>query len=240
MAVDEALLHNFQEDEMPILRLYRWETSLSLGRFSNTRKSVDLKILRKQNIPLVRRMTGGGVLVHGGDLSYSLILPRASLKHVGVKESYHYLSSFLINLYEKLKLSAEFAYDLNLESSKSNICMASHEPYDIIIDGKKIGGNAQRYTSDVLFQHGSIPMNINNATFDDVFLEESCLNDVNTLQKMKKDVADEELVSLVLESFAQSFEVTLISDSLNLSEQRSADELLINKYSKKRWNIDGK
>jgi|FLOH01.1.fsa_nt_gi lipoyl(octanoyl) transferase len=240
MAVDEALLHSFQEDEMPILRLYRWKDSLSLGRFSKIKESVDMETLCKKKLPLVRRMTGGGILVHGGDLSYSLILPREHYKHGGVKESYRHLCSFLINFYEKLGFNAGFAQDLNLESSKSNICMASHEPYDIIIDGKKMGGNAQRYTSHVLFQHGSIPISLNDAIFDDVFFEESGLKNTSTLQRMKKDVTQEQLTSLLLESFAQSFDATLIKDTLNLSEQRNADDLLIHKYNQKSWNIDAK
>jgi len=240
MAVDEALLYSFKEYDLPILRLYRWESSISLGRFSNLLQSIDLKTLQKQNLSFVRRMTGGGILVHGGDLSYSLILPRKYLKDTGVKESYRYLCGFLINLYAKLGLSADFASNLKLPTSKSNICMSANEPYDIIIDGKKIGGNAQRYSKEVLFQHGSIPMSLDNTCFKNIFLEESALEDVTTLEKIGTLVTYEELQTFLLEAFIDTFNVRLIKDDLNPSQIQRVEKLLEQKYTNKRWNIDAK
>jgi len=240
MAVDEALLSNFKDSDMPILRLYRWEPSLSLGRFSNLNETLNLKAIKKQNLSFVRRMTGGGVLVHGGDLSYSLILPRESLEDVGVKESYRYLCRFLIKLYKKLGISAEFAHFLKLESSKSNICMASNEPYDIIINGKKMGGNAQRYTHKALFQHGSIPISLDNSLFKDIFLDKSGLENVAILDRMGRKITSEELTNLLVEAFSQSFDIDIVSDTLNLEELQKTNECLTHKYSQERWNIDAK
>ncbi len=240
MAVDEALLSEFRESDLPILRLYRWEPSISLGRFSKLSQSVDMKIIEKQKLPFVRRMTGGGILVHGGDLSYSLIFPREYLKDAGVKESYRYLCRFLINLYKKLGLKAEFAHDLKLESSKSNICMASNEPYDIIIDGRKIGGNAQRYTKKLLFQHGTIPLSLDARLFKDIFLEEFGLQEIATLDRIRKAVTYEELKESLIEVFMKSFDVKLIRDDLHPSQLKRANELQKKKYSNKRWNVDAK
>lgn len=239
MAVDEALLYNFKENDSPILRLYRWEPSLSLGRFSDINNALNLESLKKQKLHLVRRMTGGGILVHGGDLSYSLIVPREILKDISVKESYRYLCQFLIKLYKNIGLSAEFAQDLHKESKKSNICMAGNEPYDIIINGKKIGGNAQRYTKKVLFQHGSIPLTLDEPAFKDIFSNYSELKYMATLEKMGKNTKDEELAKLLVEAFSKSFEVSLIPCTLNLAEQESAVEFLRQKYSLKSWNMNG-
>ncbi|MCD6433454.1 MAG: lipoate--protein ligase family protein [Sulfurimonas sp.] len=238
MAVDEALLSNFKESDLPILRLYRWEPSLSLGRFSNLSQSVNLEILKKRNLSFVRRMTGGGILVHGGDISYSLVLPRESLKDIGVKKSYRYLCGFLIKLYEKLELNAKFAHDLNFTTSKSNICMTANEPYDIIIGGKKIGGNAQRYTKDTLFQHGSVPLSLNHNIFKDVFLEDSGLESLATLDRIGKEITDEQLTYLLTEAFSQSFKANFVRDTLNQLELQSAENLLRDKYSTKRWNLN--
>ncbi|MEA2091575.1 MAG: lipoate--protein ligase family protein, partial [Campylobacterota bacterium] len=240
MAVDEALLRNFKDGDLPIIRLYRWEPSISLGRFSKLEQSVDIKALQKQNLSYVRRMTGGGILAHGGDLSYSITVPRRTLKDIGVKESYRYLCQFLINLYEKLGLKAEFAHDLKLESSKSNICMASNEPYDIIIDDRKIGGNAQRYTKEVLFQHGSIPIKLDAALFKDVFLEESGLKDIATLDRIGSSVIYEKLKAFLIEAFMESFDAQIIRDDLNTSQIKRACELQEKKYTNIRWNINGK
>lgn len=240
MAVDEALLRNFTKESLPILRLYRWESSLSFGRFSDVSGSIDLRTLQEKRFAHVRRMTGGGVLMHGGDLSYTLILPRESLKDLGVKKSYEYLCGFLLELYKKLGLNAAFAHDLKLQTSKSNFCLASYEPYDILVDGKKMGGNAQRYSRDKLFQHGTIPLHFEHRMFKNLFLEESGLEAAATLNTMQKAITHERLADLLLEAFQLFFDATLMRDAINRSEKRSAYELLVNKYSQEGWNRDAK
>lgn len=235
MAVDEALLEGFREGDLPILRLYGWKPALSLGRFSNIDKSVDRDRLEKDELPYVRRMTGGGVLVHGGDLSYALILPRE--KERGVKESYRYLCRFLICLYEKLGQSARFAHDLQLEGERSDICLAGNEAYDIVIDGRKIGGNAQRHTRHALFQHGSVPMSVDEPRFRPLFLGESGLEGAATLQRLGCSVAYEELAALVREVFMETFDVNVVPETLRLPEEQRARELLECKYSQQRWNL---
>lgn len=240
MAVDEAILECFMDDDLPILRLYGWERSLSFGRFSDVSKNVNYKAIEKDDISCARRMSGGGILIHGGDLSYSLVLPRSLVKELGVKESYRYLCGFIIKLYEKLGFEADFASELNLESEKSNICMMSNEAYDIIIDGKKIGGNAQRHTKHTLFQHGSIPLSLDVINFEKLFLQESALNDVVTLEKLKSSITYEELKKLLINAFSKTFDVELIEDTLTPSQRKVADELLEKKYSSKRWNIHAK
>lgn len=240
MAVDEALLSNLKGEDEPILRIYGWENSLSLGRFSDAKKSINLKIAQEKEIPLVRRISGGGILVHGGDLSYSLILPQKHLDGIGVKESYHYLCGFIIRLYKKLGLDAGFSSELNIESSKSNICMAANEPYDIVIKGQKIGGNAQRYKSKFLLQHGSIPIGIDEKLFKDVFFEKFDLKNMLTLDKMDKSITYEQLSCMLKDAFEKEFKAKLRCDALNDSEQFLADKLLLQKYSQKRWNIDAK
>lgn len=240
MAVDEALLHNFKEGDLPILRLYGWEPSVSLGRFSNVYESLNVEALQKQKLPLVRRMTGGGVLIHGGDLSYSLILPKETLRGRGVKESYRYLCQFLLKLYENLGLSAGFAQDLDKESRKSKICMAANEPYDIIVNGKKMGGNAQRYATQTLFQHGSIPISLDEALFKDIFLKYSGVKNIFTLDRVRKEIDYKELAHLLTEAFTRSFGVTLVGDALSVGESCSSDQFLAQKYSQKRWNMDAR
>ena len=237
MALDEALLEGFREGDLPILRLYGWEPALSLGRFSTVHKSVDLERLEQQKLACVRRMTGGGVLVHGGDLSYALILPRESLKNRGVKESYRYLCKFLIRLYEKLGQSAHFARDLQLEGERSDICLADSEAYDIVIEGRKMGGNAQRHTRHTLFQHGTIPMSVDESRFAPLFLGDSGLERAATLQRLGSAVAYEELAGLLREAFVETFDVNVVPDSLRLSEEQRAKELLARKYSQQRWNV---
>lgn len=238
MAVDETLLQSSIKSGIPIFRVYEWENSLSFGRFSNISEILDIKSVHAKKISFSRRLTGGGVLVHGDDISYSLIMPQTLLDDLNVKESYRYLCSFLINFYKRLGLEPKFAQDENLHISKSNICTASNEPYDIAIDRKKIGGNAQRYTKNILFQHGSIPLTIDTKLFEDLFLGDLNLKNINTLQKLGIYSSKDELKKLMINSFIESFNVELMDDTLTEQELHKIDELQKTKYDTYKWNID--
>lgn len=240
MAVDEALLEGFKEGDLPILRLYGWEPSLSAGRFSNVRMNVDVQRAEEKRTPLVRRLSGGGVLVHGGDLSYTLIVPRDHLQSTGVKESYHYLCGFLLRLYEKLGHHAHFVRDTPLKEVKSDICLAGNEAYDIVINGDKMGGNAQRRTRHTLFQHGSIPMRLDELRFEPLFIGNSGLERAATLERLGTPMEYESLSLLLREVFCETFDVELLCETLGPDEEKNAKELLIHKYSQERWNYDGK
>lgn len=240
MAVDQTLLDEFKDGDMPIIRLYGWEKSLSLGRFSTFIENLHPENIRAKDISCVRRMSGGGILIHGGDLSYTLILPRSWMRGTAVKENYRYVCEFLIALYQKLGFEARFACDLQLNEQRSNLCLAGIEPYDIVIEGKKMGGNAQRYTRDAVFQHGSIPMRIDEAFFKPLFLEDSVLDKVATLEKLGNPISYEELSTLVRESFCETFAVELVTDSLTVSQMQRATQLNANKYTQESWNIHGK
>jgi lipoate-protein ligase A len=96
-------------------------------------------------------------LFHGNDISYSLCIPTTYLKNLTVKQSYEKISLFILKFYKNLGLNPIYAKDdKNIQLKKDKFCQIGFEPYDILIDGKKIGGNAQRRDKKVIFQHGSI------------------------------------------------------------------------------------
>lgn len=156
MQYDKNLCLEYVKSDLPIFRLYTWENSFTIGAGQNIN---DYENIVVTNSNYAKRITGGGVLFHGHDVSYSIILPRDSIKDFKVKEAYEMICSFIIEFYKSLGLDAKLAkYDENITKTKSPFCQVGIEESDIIIDGKKIGGNAQKWTKDILFQHGSIPV----------------------------------------------------------------------------------
>lgn len=240
MAIDEALLRTFSEGDRPLLRLYRWEPSLTLGRFQKSGESIDKERAERLGIPSVRRMTGGGTLVHGGDLSYALVLPRSYTHERGVKESYRRLCAFLLRLYGRLGLKAHFARDAGFSESPSASCLAGREAYDIIINGAKMGGNAQRYTRHALFQHGSIPLEIDAQRFAPLFRSVSGLSEAATLSRLGVVLDYDDVAATVREAFQESFDAELLPDTLSGGEERTAIELLERKYGTKEWNDEAR
>jgi len=241
MAVDEALLRSFNADDIPVLRLYRWQDpALSFGRFSHPTEILDWQQLQNCSLDFTRRMTGGGILVHGGDLSYSIIVPRTYILQWGVKESYRYLCGFLITLYQALGLTAAFAQDSQLPHVQNEVCLAGKESYDIVIDEKKIGGNAQRHTHNAMLQHGTVPQSINIEYFEAVFREPSGLAEAATLIKNGLDISDEALNKALVNAFCDTFDTRLVHDMLTNKENALAERLLKEKYSTEVWNVHGK
>ncbi len=166
MAVDEALLEAFDpQRSKPVFRLYGWAPpALSLGRFQDAEDALDLDLCRARGVPVVRRITGGGVIYHADELTYSIVLsPHRLPGEASVDDSYRHMNGFLLAFYRALGLPAAYAADTPLPGAsqlgeRTPFCFAGKERSDILIAGRKIGGNAQRRTRNALFQHGSIPL----------------------------------------------------------------------------------
>lgn len=165
MKIDKQLFDTFDEDSIPIFRLYAWEKdSCTIGISQDFSQIEDLK---KYKNHYAKRMTGGGILFHGEDISYSLILPKYYMDRLNVKKSYEKICSFLLEFYKDLGLDIKYAKDdEHIVLSKSTYCQVGFEPYDIVCKGKKLGGNAQRRTKEVIFQHGSLPLKVADLDID--------------------------------------------------------------------------
>lgn len=212
--IDNALFKTSKIDSLPILRIYSWQNSITFGVGQNPNDYESLLKEYKNNFS--KRITGGGVLFHGHDISYSLILPSTFIENRNVKETYELICSFILDFYTSLGLKASFAKDIeSIVLSKSPFCQVGFEAYDIIINGKKIGGNAQKRAKNVIFQHGSIP--INSTKQDEKYgasLESFSINiDFNeAIEKLKK-------------TFEKTFNAKLLESQLDEDELKIYNEL---------------
>lgn len=221
MATDEALLSCFEKENLGIFRLYSWDQSFTIGA---GQKFEDYSFLPLYQGNCAKRITGGGVLFHGHDLSYSLVIPTELLEGFSIKESYEKICLFIINFYKKLGLDAKYVKDdESISLCKSDFCQVGFEAYDILIDGKKIGGNAQRRTKKAIFQHGSIPLFRNN--------DESLSGKIGyTLEDFKIDLSYKKVKRLLNESFLETFDVETEASNLTKTEENEKNRLLKEKY----------
>ncbi len=149
MAVDEMLLHRV---ETPTLRVYRWsEPTVTLGYFE---KLAEARTLRP-GLPLMRRWTGGGLVDHGADWTYSLIIPvEHELARAGRTGSY-------VEIHRAIQEIVRAACGITLELATSATvagegCFERPVIGDLLFDGRKIAGAAQRRTRRGLLHQGSI------------------------------------------------------------------------------------
>ncbi len=248
MAIDEALLRSFDPvSSPPVLRLYGWSPpALSLGRFQRADQVLDLSRCRADGVAVVRRVTGGGVIYHADELTYSLVcspeqIPPAS----SIKDSFRVLTGFLLAFYRSLGLDAVYAADAAPEGTvlgqRTAFCFAGRESFDILANGCKIGGNAQRRLKGVIFQHGSIPLH-NRAAIGLSYMREQLPDHVGGTASLSEYGVHAERDSLhqgITAAFSDYFATELATDSLSEREQADMNKLLAEKYSADLWNLEG-
>ncbi|WP_418178717.1 lipoate--protein ligase family protein [Aliarcobacter lanthieri] len=212
--IDNALFKNFKENDLPILRIYSWQNSITFGAGQNPEDYQNFIKEYKNNYS--KRITGGGVLFHGHDISYSLILPSQMIENKNVKETYELICKFIITFYNDIGLNASFAKDIKeITLSKSPFCQVGFEAYDIIINGHKIGGNAQKRAKKVIFQHGSIP--IKNVKNDEKY--------GTSLESFSIKLEFKEAIEKLKEAFEKTFDAKLVNSELNEEELKIYNEL---------------
>lgn len=247
MAIDEALLLNYRPGEsMPVLRLYGWSPpALSLGRYQDV-SAIDLRRCREDGLPIVRRVTGGGAIYHADELTYALVCAPGDLPlATSIKESFRVLTGFLLDAYRRLGLAAAYAVDavpphVQL-GGRTHFCFAGHESYDILVNGRKLGGNAQRRLKHAVFQHGSIPLR-NRAGDGGAYMRQPPKDIVAVTTSLREEgvaASEEELASLLTASFAATLGVELLPVGLTAAEQQAAARLRDAKYLADAWNQGG-
>jgi lipoate-protein ligase A len=142
MGLDEAIMENIRSVQaMPTIRLYGWTPSaVSIGYFQCLVNEVNLEACRRAGVDVVRRITGGGAVYHDteGEVTYSIIGP-LSIFPANIIDSYRMVCDDIIYALQLLGIQASFQ-PIN----------------DLIVDGKKISGNAQTRKAGMLLQHGTI------------------------------------------------------------------------------------
>jgi lipoyl(octanoyl) transferase len=160
MAIDEALL---ESATVPSIRFYGWHSpALSFGyfgRFSNVATYAGER-------DLVRRWTGGGIVFHGDDLTYSIVLPSSDPafreSSMTIYEKIHRaLADTLNGIGEQAVVAGSVDAGLALATEAAvtvsdDNCFANPVRADVMVDGRKVAGAAQRRTRRGLLQQGSI------------------------------------------------------------------------------------
>jgi len=146
MAIDEVLLRHART---PLIRIYHWERpALSFGYFGIAAEIVPASESRDA----VRRWTGGGVVAHGDDVTYSLIVPRASaFFRTPPLDSYAAIHQRIAAL-----LPGAVVTGKPPPADKSAFCFIAPSPNDVMRGNVKIAGAAQRRTRNGLLHQGSV------------------------------------------------------------------------------------
>lgn len=155
MAADEVMLDSAVQG-LASMRFYRWSVpTLSLGYFQRAAdRTADSGYA---TLPWVRRSTGGGAIVHDGDLTYAIALPKEWAKQLSPAEWHCRIHRELTQMLRDCQIAAEMAGGCRAPATATPFdCFALPQPGDVVSAGRKIIGGAQRLRAGSLLQHGSM------------------------------------------------------------------------------------
>ncbi|MEO8426874.1 MAG: hypothetical protein ABI651_07165 [Verrucomicrobiota bacterium] len=176
MAWDEALLDAAPQLGPPVLRFYGWsEAAASFGYFQKYANVASMTALR----PLVRRPTGGGLVPHHADWTYSLVFPPTHPWYsLSAIESYQRIHKWIQASLARCGVQTELASASQNEAAGQ--CFAGAEKFDVLWNHRKMAGAAQRRTRNGLLIQGSlqpIPPSVSRTGWENAFEEVGRLNE---------------------------------------------------------------
>ena len=165
MEIDSALLEEVENSPGPrtIVRFYGWRNpTISLGRNQKIEKAVDVDYCRANAIDIVHRPTGGRAVLHDDELTYAVISNDTVSFGDTIYGNYKRVSEALCLGYNRLGVPAILAPDTRkaapLIDDGDPPCFLSTSRYELMVEGRKIVGSAQRRVRRSFLQHGSMPI----------------------------------------------------------------------------------
>lgn len=153
MSADEVLLENAVQRGRPLLRFYRWDRlAVSIGY-------VQTLAAAPEGYAVVRRPTGGGVVYHDFDFTYTVVFPKGHwLTGLDRMLSYDWLNRSVQEALRQLDLPVNLAdQEISSEVDRlSMVCFSNPTRYDILLGEKKVAGSAQRRGKDGILHQGSL------------------------------------------------------------------------------------
>jgi lipoate-protein ligase A len=156
MAADEVLWQASLDAGLPTLRFYQWsEPWLSLGYFQRAEERSSHPPSAK--LPFVRRISGGGAILHHFELTYCLVLPPLSCKHVEPTDVYEWVHQAAVDVLSEQAVTAHIVRPTPAPAANVPfLCFHRRAAHDVCIGVHKVLGSAQRRRHATLLQHGSL------------------------------------------------------------------------------------
>lgn len=238
MAIDEAIFGLYNNIKKDTIRFYSWNPStVSIGKHQNVNDEVNLKNIKKYGFDCIRRISGGGSVFHDqlGELTYSIVTKKRNLTSSSIEESYYELSNYVFHPLEKLGFRLEFD--------------KIHCP-SVFTDGKKISGNAQARTGDIVLQHGTLLISYRPEIMYSVLkarpgrdtesMVKSVYQHVTTLtEKLKGDFNPPKIANYLQKELLFSDRAKYEIGELTKDEETLVQKLIHSKFRSDNWVFSG-
>jgi lipoate-protein ligase A len=228
MAADEMLLLAAPANKQAVLRLYQWNpATLSLGYFQSYDEAQKYKYA--QQVPWLRRSTGGGALLHDQELTYSLIFPSQYLSSQQIAHVYELVHKSLIDTLQQFDIQATTANATQISHKQQGafLCFQRRCAYDVVLRDFKIAGSAQRRCRNYVLQHGSV------LTGQSVFAPEI----PGIYELTNSDMNADLLQSAWVPNLRKLFDTVFIEKPLIDDEKRIITAIQESKFEADTWNM---
>lgn len=222
IASEEHFLKSFTDD---IFLLYRNKPSVIVGKHQNIAAEVNQKFLFEQNIPLIRRLSGGGTVYHDlGNINFTFILNGEKGKLVDFKK----YTAPIIALLHKLRIKANLG-----------------ERNNIFIDGLKISGNAEHIYKNRVLHHGTLlfdtdlenlqkSIDQDDSSYKDKAVKSVRAKVTNIAEHLPNQLNINEFCQKLTDHIKMGFKSSIYM--LTDHDKKKIDELIEDKYSTWDWN----
>ena len=246
MALDEVAAETVAAGGPATVRTYRWEPDcLTLG-YQQDPKTVDWGFCDREGIDVTRRQTGGGGIYHDGvgDIAYSIAVPAADVPGK-LLDCYHLLCEPVLDAFDRIGIDAEYV-DTTVPELHHPACYLRelHPAHDMVVEGRKIAGNAQYRKRDAVIQHGSLTFSVEAerhlATFVDPPVSTDAFRERVVGMDDLVDVARDDAVAAVTDALAawagEGPDTTVTADATWTDDELArARELADRKYRSDEW-----
>lgn len=237
MGIDNAIAEFVSKNAAdPTLRIYSWiKPAVTVGYFQKISDTVNSGYCNDNNIDIIRRVTGGGTVLHDKEITYSFIVP---IKNKVIPEEIE--ASFRGIIYPIISA---------LQSAGIE---ASFKPVnDILAQGRKISGSAQTRKQGVLLQHGTVILGINEEMFtgclkfDSVKLAQKGVTDpldlITSVSRELGSIYNDECINLLKQSVADNYSrllnIEFKEDALSHDERILAGKFEQEFFQNQSWNM---
>lgn len=168
MDSDYERLLNLTAASNPVLRFYSWKGDCATyGYFLNPLDYLNPEGVQTAALQLARRPTGGGIIFHMSDLAFSVLVPAGHPAYsCNTLENYAFVNRRVAAAIQQFRqASVPQLLEKNLNSAGMDFCMAKPTIYDVMIDGLKVGGAAQRRTKQGFLHQGSLCLKLSEVSW---------------------------------------------------------------------------
>ena len=233
MTLDDVVLTARSRNAVPnTLRFLQFSPSCTLvGYHQAVEQEIRIPYCSEHGIEINRRLTGGGAVYHdqAGEITYSLTLPESyPAMPRKVLDSYAILCRGLVLGFARLGLTAQFK-PIN----------------DILVNGRKISGNAQTRRFGGILQHGTLLCDVNpTVMFSLLKVPDEKMRDkliagvaerVTSIRRELGAVDKAAVIQAMIAGFAEALDITLTPGELSASEKALAAQLKEERYANREW-----